>query len=450
MPLPNTIGINNQVRLATGEKARVVLLNNAATTPPFQKTLAEVNDFLNTYGALHRGAGPHASITYTKVQAAIKIIGSFINAPDDYSLIFTQNTSAAINLFARMLKTKKSDVIITSAIEHTSNNLPWRYNTKAKIIEVGTFNDGSIDYDDLQLKADKHRGKLKLITMTGASNLTGYMPNIKKLANLAHQHNALLFIDAAQLAPHRQIDMRRDGLNALAFSAHKLYAPFGLGVLAMPKKMLDAFPVNPGGGSIDMISEKTILWAPPEERHQTGTWNVTGIIALAASLKEIMKSSWPAIVDHERELIEYALKKLNRVPGLTLYVPPEKYLTENRIGTFTFNLKGMHHALVASVLEHEYGIETRAGTICNHKLVRRWHNVSDEEQEKIEQKISKGDRLASYGIVRVSLGMQNTKEDIDLLTEALTNISRNGPKLEYNAVPREEMFMPLDKGKYIP
>lgn len=450
MPLPNIIGINNQVRLATGEKTRVVLLNNAATTPPFKETLSEVNKFLNTYGALHRGAGPQAAMTFAKVEAAVKTIKTFLGAPDSCSLIFTQNTSAAINLFARMLKAKKNDVIITSAIEHTSNNLPWHYNTQAKIVEISASSDGSLDYADLELKAKQHGKHLKLITMTGASNLTGYIPNIKKLSDIAHRYQAQLFIDAAQLAPHRQINMQKDGIDALAFSAHKLYAPFGLGVLALPKKMLDSIPLNPGGGSIDMISDQTILWSPPQERHQVGTWNVTGIIALAASCRQIMKTGWPAIIDHEQELIKYTIKKLSSVPNLKLYVSPEKYLKENRIGTFPFNLKNIHHALVASILEHEYGIETRAGTICNHRLVRRWHHIADRKQRAIEQKILAGDRLAAYGIVRVSLGIENTKADLDRLAEALKQILLNHIKLEYNALPHEETFMPLDNGKYIP
>ena len=149
-------------------------------------------------------------------------------------------------------------------------------------------------------------------------------------------------------------------------------------------------------------------------------------------------------------MIEYMVKNLPKVPGLTLYVTAEKYLAENRIGTFPFNLKGYHHAEVACILEHEYGIETRAGTICNHKLVRRWNKIGDEEQKKIEEEIKNGNRLASYGIVRVSLGMHNTKEDLELLINALAEIATKGPKLEYNAKPEEEIFVPLASDRFIP
>jgi cysteine desulfurase / selenocysteine lyase len=361
--------------------------------------------------------------------------------PEESTLLFTANTSAAINLFCRLLGFTREDVIITSTIEHTSNYLPWKYNSEATIVSVNAHSDGSLDYDDLEKKVTDHATNLKLIALTGASNLTGHIPDIERIAALAHRHEALLFVDAAQLAPHRPILMKTQGIDVLAFSAHKIYAPFGLGVLALPKKIVATYPVDPGGGSIDMLSENTIIWAPPDVRHQTGTWNVTGIIAAAASCKTIRETGWEPIMEHERELVHYAARELEKIPGLTLYVPAAKYLSENRIGTFAFNLDGYHHALLSAMLENEYGIETRAGTICNHRLVRRWLNIDDRTQEEIEKNIVSGDRLASYGIVRASLAIHNTKEDIDALVSALMSIATNGPALTYTPVPTEDIYV---------
>ncbi len=423
-----------------GANRGVVMLNNAATTAPFASTMLEVNNYLKEYGALHRGSGPYANKTYDKAIKAQSIIRKFIGAKDETCLLFTQNTSSAINLFVRLLNLKKVDVILTSSIEHTSNNLPYIYNSKARVIYIDTFNDGSIDYADLEKKASKYALHLKLISITGASNLSGYIPDIKRVANIAHRNNALLFVDAAQLAPHRQIDMQKSHIDALAFSAHKIYAPFGLGVLAISKSILDKTPVEPGGGSIDMLSNHGVVWASVPNRHQTGTWNVTGIVALGASCKQIIDTGWKKIVQHERELVEYTTKNLKKVPGLVMYITPEKYLEEDRIGTFVFNLPSYHHALLSSILDREYGIETRAGTICNHKLVRRWFKVDDKDQLRIEKEIREGNKLASYGIVRVSLGMQNTKKDIDKLVTALISIQKNGPKLKYKAAPKEEAY----------
>jgi cysteine desulfurase / selenocysteine lyase len=429
LDLPKVVGANNGV----------VMLNNAATTPPFEATLEKVQEYLKTYGALHRGAGPNANKTVETAKHSIDTIRKFINADDKTSLLFTQNTSAAINLFVRLLGLKNSDVILTSSIEHTSNNLPYGYNSKAKVIYVNAFDDGSIDYEDLERKAEKYRTDLKLIAITGASNLTGYIPDIKRISKVAHAHGALIFVDAAQLAPHRSIDMQIENIDALGFSAHKVYAPFGLGVLALPKHILDKAPVDPGGGSIDMLSDSGVVWASPEARHQTGTWNVTGIVATGASCEEILKTGWNKIVGHEKELVAYAAEKFKKVPNITFYVDLDQYLTQDRIGTFVFNVKGFHYALLSSILDNEYGIETRAGTICNHKLVRRWFKVSDQEQEKIEKEIQAGDRLASYGIVRASLGIQNTKKDIDKLVAALIDLQK-GQKYKYHPVPQDETY----------
>ncbi len=418
---------------------RVVRLNNAATTPPFAETVAEVTEFLQTYGALHRGAGPYADKTSSAVTQAIQTIKNFLHVGPDHELLFTHNTSSAINVFARMLRLSKGDVVMTSSIEHTSNNLPWRYNTDAEVVEVRTNASGALDMAHCEQLARQYYGRLKLIAITGASNLTGYIPDLRRLSDIAHRNDALLFIDAAQLAPHRRIDMHRDGIDALAFSAHKVYAPFGIGVLALPKNLLHRSPVDPGGGSIDMLSSHKLVWAPAEERHQSGTWNATGLIALAKSC-DILMQNFTTIQEQEKDLVHYTAQQLSQVPGLTLYIDAKKYLDEDRIGTFPFNLSGYHHAWLSAILDHEYNIETRAGTICNHRLVRRWIGVSDVEQEMIEEKIQQGDRLASYGIVRASIGCHNTKEDIDMLISALKNIAKNGPRLRCIPDPKNETF----------
>ncbi len=442
--LPTIVGVNKRIRLTAGRVVRGVRLNSAATTPPFTITIRALQECMEEYGALHRGAGPFATRTYERVQESIATIRKFVGADDTHAVLFTENTSKAINLFARLLALTRRDVVMTSAIEHTSNNLPWRNNCAADIVEAEAYDDGALDEEDLEAKAKHNSKRLKLIAVTGASNQTGYIPDFQKLARIADEHGALLFVDAAQLAPHRPINMRVMGIDALAFSAHKVYAPFNLGVLVLPKKLLERAPVDSGGGSIDMISDDgTILWASPEERHQTGTWNVAGIVTLAESCRAILETGWEKIIEHERGLARYVCEELPLVSGLTMYVTAEKYLEENRIGTFPFTLKGYHHALLAAILEHEHGIETRAGTICNHRLVRRWFHVDDVEQRQIEKEIRKGNRLASYGIVRVSLGIHNTKKDIDRLVRALTAIGKEGPQLRYQRVPQQETFEPV-------
>jgi selenocysteine lyase/cysteine desulfurase len=430
--------------LPDGRTVRVAQLNNAATTPPLERTVADVTALLGTYGALHRGAGPRARTTVEAVEAATGHLRRFLGQPDDNALLFTTNTSAAINVLARLLAPGPDQVVVTSEIEHTSNNLPWRYNTEATVVDVRADDAGALDLGHLAEVLDAHRGRVALVAVTGASNLTGHQPELRTFASLAHDAGALLFVDAAQLAPHRAIDMSADGVDALAFSAHKVYAPFGLGVLSLPARLLERAPADPGGGSIDMlVDDGAVLWAPTQERHQAGTWNAVGIAALGASCAAILEAGWPAIEQHERMLTTRLVDTLVGVPGVSLAVDPSRYAIEDRIGAVPFRVAGQHHAAVASALEHEHGIEVRAGTICNHRLVRRWVGVDDHEQARIEAAIAGGDRLASYGVVRASIGLPTTADDIDRLGEALTDLAAHGPRLTYRPLPAEEAYEPV-------
>jgi len=443
LALPRVLGADSVTTLADGRDVRVVQLNNAATTPPFERTVREVQEFLGCYGALHRGAGPRARVTVDAVERAVRRITAFIGQPEQNALLFTSNTSAAINTLARLLPLTAEDVVLTSEIEHTSNNLPWRYNTPARVLDVRANDTGALDLEHLEQLFAEHAGRVKLLAVTGASNLTGYCPDLSALADRCHRAGALLFVDAAQLAPHRRIDMVEAGVDALAFSAHKVYAPFGLGVLSVPRAVLARQPADPGGGSIDMISDSgAVVWAPPGERHQTGTWNATGIVALGASCATILETGWDMIEAHERELVSRAAATLSAIPGVRLTVPAHSYRTDDRIGTFPFVVDGLHHALVAAALEHEHGIEVRAGTICNHRLVRRWIGVPDDEQARIEAEIAAGDRLSSYGIVRASLACHSTVDDIERLDQALRELAAHGPTRRYRPAPEHETYEP--------
>ncbi|MFV8751418.1 aminotransferase class V-fold PLP-dependent enzyme [Nannocystaceae bacterium ST9] len=440
--LPKVLLSPERVPLHDGRRVRVVPLNNAATTPPLVETVTLLREFLANYGALHRGAGPRARMTVETVENSIATIRRFIGCPDSHALVFAENTSAAINLLARTLALGPDDVVALSDIEHTSNNLPWRYNTAAKVVEFASTRHGDIDFEVLERVVAEHGARLRVIAVSGASNQTGHVPDLARIAALARRHGALFFVDGAQLVPHRQVDMQATGIGALAFSAHKVYAPFGLGVLALPAELLDVTPVNPGGGSIDMISEGGVIWSPASERHQTGTWNVTGIVALAASCAALERAGWPAIYRHERALMQAAVEQLGSVPGLISHVPLQHYLDQDRIGAFPFSLPPHHHALLAAALEHEHGIEVRSGTICNHRLVRRWFGVDDDRQGEIEAMLARGDRLASYGIVRASVGIHNTVEDIERLGAALRELAEHGPRLRYQPKPGQETFEP--------
>jgi cysteine desulfurase / selenocysteine lyase len=294
--LPRVFDAGAAVSLPDGRHVPVAALNNAATTPPLAAVVDAVVGMLGEYGALHRGSGPRARATVEAVEYAVDAIERFLGQPPENTLLYTTNTSSAINQLARLLDLGPDDVVVTSEIEHTSNNLPWRHQSAAQVVEVRADDAGALDLGHLAEVLDGQRGRVRLVAVTGASNLTGYRPDVATLASLAHDAGALLFVDAAQLAPHRRIDMAASGVDVLAFSAHKVYAPFGLGVLSLPRSVLDRAPVDPGGGSIDMLAASgSVLWAPPAERHQTGTWNATGIVALGAAVSAILDAGWSTV-----------------------------------------------------------------------------------------------------------------------------------------------------------
>lgn len=441
--LPRVFDAGAPVTLPDGRRVPVAALNNAATTPPLAAVVDAVVGMLGEYGALHRGSGPRARATVEAVEHAVGAIERFLGQPADNTLLYTTNTSAAINHLARLLDLGADDVVVTSEIEHTSNNLPWRHQSAARVVEVRADDAGALDVAHLAEVLDAWRGRVRLVAVTGASNLTGHRPDLETLASLTHDAGALLFVDAAQLAPHRRIDMTASGVDALAFSAHKVYAPFGLGVLSLPRAILDRTPVDPGGGSIDMLAaDGSVLWAPPAERHQTGTWNATGIVALGAAVSAILATGWETIEAHERALTTVLVDRLTAMDGVSLTVDPRCYATEDRIGAVPFRVDGRHHALVASALEAEHGVEVRAGTICNHRLVRRWVGAEDAEQARVEAAIAGGDRLASYGVVRASLGLQNTVDDVERLAAGLRALATDGPVLSYRPAPAQECWVP--------
>ncbi len=401
-----------------GGSRSVIRFNNAATTPALPGVLQAVTDFMGHYSAYTRGAGPLARHTAAVVDSALLDIREFLGVCPDQSLLFTQNSSQAINLFARLLELSSSDVVLTSDIEHTSNALPWRQ-AGVTLVEVKTSLDGALDYEDFAAKVATYGDRLKLVAITGASNMSGYIPDIFRIRSIMAESSALLFVDAAQLAPHRPIRMQTQGIDALCLSAHKLYAPFGVGVLVVPTDLLYRAPVDAGGGSVDMVTEVDVIWSAPSQRHQIGSWNTVGIVALAAACRELTAQGWDAIESHEEFLLRRLHEGLRAIPGLTVFVPNDGH----RTAVVPFAIQGWHHDVLAAELADRYGIETRAGAICSHRLVRRWLGVSEVEQREVESRILGGDPSASYGVVRVSLGCYNTQNEVDRFLEVVRKIA---------------------------
>ncbi|MBA1336336.1 MAG: Cysteine desulfurase [Firmicutes bacterium] len=421
------VGIDKRIPLASGKSSRYINLDNAASTPTLYPVMDRLNEFMDWYSSVHRGTGFKSMVSTQVYDHAHEIVGRFVNAnPVTNTVIFVKNTTEAINKLSYRLGLSKNDIVITTTMEHHSNDLPWR--SKAQVVYISVNEDGSLNYHDLEDKIKAHRNRLKLVAVSGASNVTGYKNDIHRIASLAHRAGAPVFVDAAQLAPHSPVDMKPDGhpehIDYLAFSAHKIYAPFGTGVLIGPKRTFErGCPEYSGGGTIKIVTHSGVEWAPLPDKEEAGSPNVVGGVALAIALEYLRKLGMDRIEEYEKSLTSYTLQKLKEIKGITIYGENDPQRLDNRVGVITFNLKGIPHSLVASALAWEGGIAVRNGCFCAHPYILKLLNLSDEQVSMIQHRIRVGDRSEIPGMVRISLAAYNNKRDIDRTAAILHRIN---------------------------
>jgi selenocysteine lyase/cysteine desulfurase len=416
------VGVNTSVPLANGTYVTAINFDNAATTPPFTSVLQAINNFSPWYSSIHRGTGYKSQYSSEFFDKSREIIASFVKA--DYNtntVIYVKNTTEAINKLAnRLYKYGHKNVILSTEMEHHSDDLPWRDNYEVDYIAVDY--NGRLSLKSLEYKLQRHGGRVKLVAVSGASNVTGFLNPIYEIAEIAHKYRAKILVDGAQLASHAEIDMKPDHsvqhIDYLAFSAHKMYAPFGTGVLIGPK---DTFsrgePDYKGGGTIDLVTHNYVRWAPAPERDEAGTPNVMGVVALVEAIKTLNNIGMHHIEQNEKALTDYTLQRLKCVPDLQLYGNTED--SSDRVGIITFNIKDMHHRIIATILSHEYGIAVRSGCFCAHPYITKLLDMSKKDLKKLI-KFGDGPRP---GMVRISFGLYNTTEEVEVLIKALIHIT---------------------------
>jgi len=440
------VGIDKKVPVLAGELVRYVNFDNAASTPTLEPVLAAMNEFMEWYSNIHRGTGFKSQLSTHFFDLARQIVARFFNVDTkDHLVIFGKNGTEAINKLAHRLPLPEECIILVSKMEHHSNDLPWRF--RKPVVHVNVDEQGRLDYQDYLRKLKKYDGKIGLVAITGASNVTGYINDIYTIAEQAHRYGAKIMVDAAQLAPHRSIDIKPadhpQHIDFLAFSAHKIYAPFGLGVLVADKDtFIDGDPDMVGGGTVALVSEDHAYWTDAPEKEEAGTPNVAGTIALAKALNLIMDIGMDQIALHEAELTRYALSRLKKIPGIVIYGSVDEEDTMNRLGVISFNVLGKPHALVSAILNYEGGIGVRNGCFCAHPYVKCLLGVTMEETKVLEERILHHDRSTIPGAVRMSFGMYNKTEEIDTMMEVLERIARNDYKGEYKLFSESGEYFP--------
>ncbi len=445
-PVALLAGGDVEVPLVTGAPARYAHLDHAASTPPLRRALAAVREAADWYANVHRGAGAKSRRTTTAYEQARDRVARAVHADAAQVTVFVRNATEALNLLARHIPVPRGHVVVVTAMEHHSNDLPWR--RSGPVVRAETDAHGRVDEDQLRDLLRAHRGRVAALAVTAASNVTGLVNPVHRWARWAHEAGASIVVDAAQRIPHRPLDCRPaddpEHLDAVAFSAHKCYAPFGVGVLVASRALLGAGePILVGGGTVDAVGDDYVAWAPPPERHEAGTPCVLGAIALAAALDALEAIAWDAIHAYETGLARVAHGRLRAVPGLRIHGdPPEPFDPAERLGTFSFTLGDRPHALVAAVLDHEWGIGVRSGCHCAHPYVKRLLGLTAEAIAGYEARVVAGDRAAQPGLVRVSLGLATRSGDLDRLGEALTAVARGDHRDDYVEDPATGVWAP--------
>ena len=418
------VGLDKKVNVEG--KGRIIPINfdNAATTPPFKRVMKKILETSEYYGSIERGDGQKSLYCSDLYEESRNYLLKYFNAPEDiYTAIFVANTTDGLNMLSNILINSKDDIVITTRMEHHSNDLPWRGKCNLKYVEVRE--DGRININDIEELVDKYRERIKYITITGASNVTGYINDIKRIAKLIHKYGGKIIVDGAQLVPNKRVSMCQEdsseNIDFLVFSGHKIYAPFGSGAIIGLK---ESFNMNPpdskGGGTVDLVLDDREIWLNTPEKNEAGTPNLFGAVAIMEAMKEVERIGFDTIEKNEKELLKYIIDGLKDLSRVRLYADNENI--NDRLGILVFTIDGMSYEEVGEKLSEVRGIGVRQGGFCSHPYTRRVLGIADNE---LQNYISKN---GVPGLVRVSLGIYNTKKEANIFLETIEYLCRRYAK----------------------
>lgn len=434
--------LNFRVKTSQLGRTNYINLDNAATTPPFKAVELGIKKYLTSYGSVHRGAGTKSKISTDLYEESREVIKNFVNAPGNSYVLFTKNTTEAMNVAAYFFSFLKGPVAV-SAIEHSSSWLPWIKaegikacdekqieqkkldNLNEKIQFLGReqvlqyYIDEKFEFDLDSLKKLLQNNRVKVVVLTASSNVTGYCPDIKKIGSLVHKYSAFFVVDACQFLQHHKIDMQKMGIDFLAASGHKFYAPFGGGFLIGPKKFFDGFlPYQIGGGNLPYITEQgEFLRYKNQLAHDPGTPNALGAISMALALKQLQKVGLENIKKYEKKLTKKLFNYLKTNPKIEVFVK-ERHLNT----VIPFIVKEQDSTVIAEKLNDEFGIGVRAGSFCVYQVIRKLLKIRDESE--IVTSVRSGQTNKIPSVVRASIGLCNTEDDIDRLISALKKLTK--------------------------
>ena len=409
-------GIEVPVKLYNGNYSIPINFDNAATTPPLKAVDAVIKESIDMYGAIHRGGQKALYSTQQYEDSKLQVLNFFNLLPSDgYTVIYVKNTTEGINLLANELCDHKLSKVLTTRMEHHANDLPWRRN--AAVFYVDVNENGGIDIEDIEEKLTQCQGSIQYVAVTAAANVTGYVNPIYKIAKIAHAHGAMIIVDAAQLVAHRSINMRgnneKEKIDFLVFSGHKMYAPFGSGAIVGRKDVLEEkAPYLVGGGTVTAVLDYDIYLKKTPDKEEAGTPNFLGVMAVSAAMQVLKSTGFERIEIHENRLKDKLLAGLKCIPKVVLYGDPIK---QDGVGVIPFNIEGMSHSRTGKLLADIGGIAVRNGCFCAQPYTMRLLGIS--EKERYDYMLHP--EWLQPGMVRASLGLYNTEEEVERFLETL-------------------------------
>lgn len=414
------VGLDKKVNI--NGKGRIVPINfdNAATTPPFKRVVKRVLETTEYYGSIARGDGQKSQYCSDLYEECRRYILKYFNAPEEiYTAIFVGNTTDGLNKLSNILINNKEDIVITTRMEHHSNDLPWRNKCDLKYVEVNE--DGRININEIKELIERYKEKVKYITITGASNVTGYINDIRKISGLIHKYGGKIIVDGAQLVPHKKIYMYKkdslENIDFLVFSGHKIYAPFGSGaIIGLRKDFNNNLPDTKGGGTVEYVIDNNQLWLNTPEKNEAGTPNLFGAVAIMEAMKEIEKIGFEIIEKNEKELLQYLINGLKELNRVKLYADND--CIDDRLGILVFTIDGMKYYEVGEKLSEIKAIGVRQGGFCSHPYTRRVLGIPNNQ---LQEYINKN---GIPGLVRVSLGIYNSKKEANIFLETVELLCR--------------------------
>ncbi len=419
-------GVDLPVPVFGGATVTGINFDNAASTPPLARVRDMVTGFSDVYSSVHRGTGYKSRLSTEAYEQARELVTEFLGVDQkDQVVIFVKGTTDALNRIAAEEARLDGRQVLITEMEHHADLLPWRH--RSGHVMVGLSDEGHIDLDAIEQALKASHGKISLVALCGASNVTGFVSPIHEVAELAHRYGARISVDAAQLAPHHRIDVRPADdpghLDFVSLSGHKMYAPYGVGVLVAPRDFFAGAPEVMGGGAISIVTWDDTVWADLPDREEAGSPNVIGAVALGVAIETLLELGFNEMLDHEMSLGSRMVGGLGDIPNVTVLGSVEP-CSSGRLALASFVVEGLHHGLVAAALSHEWGIAVRHGCFCANLYVFHLLHMGKDEVSEVEDEVTAGRRKALPGAVRASLAPYNTEAEVDRFLEAMGRIAR--------------------------